>query len=47
MEQELAAREREGEIAELVADDEVETGQVIGDAALPAGARVRRCRLCK
>ena len=38
MEQELAAGLGEGQIAELVQDDEVEAGEMIGDAALAAGA---------
>ena len=38
MEQQLAAGLREGQVAELVEDDEVEAGEVIGDAALAAGA---------
>jgi hypothetical protein len=38
MEQELAAGLGEGQIAELVEDDEVEAGEMIGDAALAAGA---------
>ena len=38
VEEQLAAGLREGQIAELVEDDEVEPGEVVGDAALPAGA---------
>jgi hypothetical protein len=38
MEEQLPAGLREGEIAEFIEHDEVETGQVVGDAALPAGA---------
>ena len=38
MEQQLPAGLREGQVAELVEDDEVEPGQVLGDAALLAGA---------
>ena len=41
MEQELAAGLGEGKVAELVEDDEVEAGQIIGEAALPSGARLR------
>src|SRR4029077_5243065 len=37
MEEQLAAGLGEREIAEFVEDDEVEPGQVIGEAALPAG----------
>ncbi len=40
VEEQLAAGLREGQIAELVEDDEVEPGEVVGDAALPAGARL-------
>jgi hypothetical protein len=36
MEEQLAAGLGEREIAEFIEDDEVETGQVIGQAALPA-----------
>ncbi len=38
MEEQLAAGLGEGQVAELVEDDEVEAGEVIGDAALAAGA---------
>src|SRR3954465_438658 len=38
MEEQLAAGLGEGQIAELVEDDEVEPGEMIGDAALAAGA---------
>src|SRR5690554_4215857 len=38
MEQQLAAGLGEGQVAELVEDDEVEAGEMIGDAALAAGA---------
>src|SRR4051812_20798642 len=41
MEEKLAAGLGEGQIAEFVEDDEIEAGEVIGDAALPAGARLR------
>ncbi len=37
MEEQLAAGLGEGQVAELVEDDEVEAGEVIGDAALAAG----------
>ena len=37
MEEELAARLREGQIAELVEDDEVKPREVVGEAALAAG----------
>ena len=35
VEEELTAGLSEGQIAELVEDDEIEAGEVIGDAALP------------
>src|SRR6187402_3269324 len=38
VEQELPARLREGEIAELVEHDEVHAREVVGDAALASGA---------
>jgi hypothetical protein len=38
VEQELAARLREGQIAEFVKDDEVASDELIGDPALPPGA---------
>jgi hypothetical protein len=38
MEEQLAAGLSEGEIAEFVEDDEVEAGEMIGDAALPVRA---------
>ena len=38
VEQELAAGLGEGQIAEFVEDDEVHAGEVVGHAALPAGA---------
>jgi hypothetical protein len=38
VEQELPAALGEGQVAELVEHDEVEAGEMIGDAALPAGA---------
>jgi hypothetical protein len=40
MEQELAAGLGEGQIAEFVENDEVETGQIIGEPPLAAGARL-------
>ncbi len=39
MEEELAARLGEGQIAEFIENHEVEAGQVIGETALPAGPR--------
>ena len=39
-EEELTAGLSEGQIAELVEDDEIEAGEVIGDAALASGARL-------
>ncbi len=39
MEQELPARLREGQVAEFVEHHEIEPGEMVGDAALPAGAR--------
>jgi hypothetical protein len=41
MEQQLAANLGEGQIAEFVENDEVHPGQIVGDAALPAGAGFR------
>ena len=41
MEQQLPAGLGEGEIAEFVEDDEVEAGEIIGDASLASGARFR------
>jgi hypothetical protein len=38
MEQKLAAGLGEGQIAEFVEHDEIEAGEMIGDAALAAGA---------
>ena len=38
MEQQLPAGLGEGEIAEFVEDDEVEAGEIIGEASLPTGA---------
>lgn len=38
MEEQLPAGLGEGKIAEFIEDDEVEPGQVIGNAALAAGA---------
>jgi hypothetical protein len=38
MEQQLSAGWGEGQIAEFVEDDEVEAGEMIGDAALPTRA---------
>lgn len=38
MEQELCAGLGEGQISEFVEDDEVEAGQVVGEAALPSDA---------
>src|SRR6266566_9714879 len=38
MEDQLAAGLRGGQIAELVEHNKIETGQVIGEPALPAGA---------
>ena len=38
MEQQLAAGLGEGQIAELIHHNEVEAGEMIGDAALAAGA---------
>src|SRR3954453_17327126 len=38
MEQELPARLGEGQISEFVEHDEVHAGEVVGDAALAAGA---------
>ena len=40
MEEKLPAGLGEGEIAELVEDDEVHACEIVGDAALPAGARL-------
>jgi hypothetical protein len=40
VEEELTAGLSEGQIAELVEDDEIEAGEVIGDAALASGARL-------
>ncbi len=40
MEQQLTAGLGEGEIAEFIDDDEVEACEVVGDAALAAGARL-------
>jgi hypothetical protein len=39
MEEQLTAGLGEGEISEFVEDDEVEPGEMIGDAARPAGSR--------
>jgi hypothetical protein len=39
VEEQLAAGLSERQVAELVQDDEVEAAQMIGDAALAAGAR--------
>jgi hypothetical protein len=38
VEQQLAARLGEGQIAEFVGDDEVDPREIVGHAALPAGA---------
>ena len=38
MEEQLTAGLGEGEISEFVEDDEVEPGEMIGDAARPAGS---------
>jgi hypothetical protein len=38
MEQQLAASLRKGQIAELVENDEVQSGQIVGEPSLPAGA---------
>ena len=40
VEEQLAAGLGEGQIAEFVEDDEVQPGEIIGDTALPAGARL-------
>ena len=45
MEEELTAGLGEGQIAEFVDDDEVEAGEIVGDASLAAGAAVDRARL--
>ena len=47
MEEQLAAGLGEREIAEFVEDDEVEPGQVIGEAALPAGTASLSSRLTR
>ena len=39
MEQELAASQREGQIAKLIEDDKIQAAQAISDPALPFGAR--------
>ncbi len=38
MEQQLPARLREGQITQLVEDDEVETGEIVGESSLAIGA---------
>ena len=40
MEQQLTARLRERQVAELVQHHQIEPGEVVGDAALPAGSRL-------
>jgi hypothetical protein len=41
MEQQLPVGLGEGQIAEFVENDEVHAGEIVGDAALAAGARPR------
>ncbi len=47
MEQQLPARLRERQVAELVQHHEVEPSEVVGDAALPAGRASASSRLTR